>query len=174
MTESISDLGERAERLVQSKLEQLGFEVAPMGPRAHDYDMVAVKGEWKLSVQVKASRFKDPQIGNVTKFLKIDIINEPDEHVRQYVRGPRALKHPGALWVWVLLLTGEEPTYSLMLEKDVQDITHQLYDSWLKSHGNERPRNPYSLHSLMPYKELEKRKNNWPLLNELKESHAKS
>jgi hypothetical protein len=161
INETTSDIGDRGEALVKGKLEKLGFKVTRRGPRARNYDMTAECDGRTINVQVKSFRWKNPTLDPVTKFIKIDIIDEC-----QKVRGLRPLIDPNAIWVWVYFAPDETISFYLMTEAEVQEIIHRVYGAFLEQINFRRKRNPYSLHTCIPQAELEQRKDNWTVLTD--------
>ena len=153
-----SDVGDRGEALVKRKLERLGFEVEHLKPRARNYDLIARKDGQAINVQVKSFRSKEPTLDPVTKFAKIDIINE-----KQYYKGPRPLTDPKAIWAWVNFAPDGSNSFYLMPEAEVQKSVCKIYSAFLGRSGHKRPRNPYSLHLIVYLSELKRWKDRWSL-----------
>ena len=153
-----SDVGDLGEALVKRKLERLGFKVEHLKPRARHYDLIARKDGQAINVQVKSFRSKEPTLNPVTKFAKIDIIDE-----RQYFKGLRPLIDAEAVWVWVYFAPDGSNSFYLTPEAEVQKIVCKIYSAFLDRANHKRPRNPYSLHLIVYLSELKRWQDRWSL-----------
>jgi hypothetical protein len=151
-------LGDRGESLVASELQRRGFQVRRLGPRAHDWDLIAEKHGYKRNVQVKTIGSGSWQCGNATKYIKIDLINEI-----QSVRAKQPLADPDGIYVFVNLQGAR--TFYLTTARDIQDLVYSEYRTNLKKHHGRRPRNPYSFHHASGMDKLSRWKDNWRILS---------
>jgi len=155
-TNNIS-LGDQGEKLVANELRQRGFRVHRLGPRAHDWDLIAEKDGYKHKVQVKTIGSGSWQCGTATKYIKINLIDE-----EQWVTGKQLLSDPDGIYIFVNL-EGKK-TFYLTTACKVQDLVFSEYKANLRRHHRRRPRNPYSFHHGTSMNALRPWKGNWKVL----------
>lgn len=151
-------VGDRGERMVALELKRRGYRTQYLGPRAHDWDLIAEKDNRKLKIQVKTIGSGSWQCGSATKYIKINLKDEIQE-----VTGKQILSDPRGIFVFVNL--EEERTFYLMSASEVQHLVYIGYKANLRRHNNRRPRNPYTFHHGVSMWQLRKWKDNWEILN---------
>jgi hypothetical protein len=151
-------LGDTGERIVANELRQRGFRVHHLGPRAHDWDLVAEKDGRKHKIQVKTIGSGSWQCGVATKYIKINLIDE-----KQWVTGKQPLSDPDGIYIF-MNLEGQR-TFYLTTAREVQDLVFSEYKANLRRHHRRRPKNPYSFHHGTTMAKLVRWKNNWRILS---------
>jgi hypothetical protein len=155
---TLSPLGDRGERLAASALRHRGFRVRHLGPRAHDWDLIAEKEGRKLKIQVKTIGSGSWQCGSATKYIKINLIDE-----RQEVTGRQVLSDPEGVYIFVSL-EGQK-TFYLMRLREVQHLVYIGYKTNLRRHDYKRPKNRYTFHHAVSMMALNRWKDNWEILS---------
>jgi hypothetical protein len=147
------------EHLVAAELGRKSVIATPFAGNVPMFDLLAVELQGRaIPVQAKAIRGASWQF-NAKSYLEIRFEGEV-QFVDRYARGTT----PELLCIFVVLKGAGQDEFYIFQLRDLQEIMTQKYS---RPGGRIRPINPQSTHCAIWPKDLEKFRNNWPLVEKL-------
>jgi len=149
------------EHLACAELGRNKFISTPFAGNVPEFDILAAKQGKIIQVQVKSSRGISWPL-SVQDFLDIEFKDDA-----QIIKGEKSIPNPSLIYVFVIVKDTGQDEFFICQVKDVQRIINKVYVPWLSRHQGRRPKNPKSTRCDVKLEELERYRDNWPLLDKV-------
>jgi len=148
-------VGQTGEYLVAAELSRRGLIATTFTGNVPDYDIIASDATGRhVSVQVKASRGRSWQFGDITRYCDIKFNGH-----RQVVGKAQPCPVRRLVVVFVTLGGERDDRFYILTWQRLRDLLVRHHVAYLRKHGGTRPKQWKSLHSgiveqsLLPYRD---------------------
>ena len=153
-------VGQTGEYLVAAELSRRGLIATTFTGNVPDYDIIASDATGRhVSVQVKASRGRSWQFGDITRYCDITFRGH-----RQVVGKPKPCPVRRLVVVFVALGKEGDDSFYVLTWQRLRNMLVRHHVAYLRKHGGIRPKQWKSLHSAIAEKSLLPYRDKWKMI----------